>query len=196
MYFELQPMVDDEQELQSYKESLQPKAPVKSGTIKITNYKNAKLNSKVVNNALSMIEANKQGKRTKTQWLQVAEQIGMNIKENEIDKYAYKTWSEFLPNQKDNLNRQGEKYVKFTRDEWIKAVQDGYKKGNEKNNSRTNDYQVVGTNIVYNLEEGIKRFKSNNYNNNEYIKILDNIPEELYNLGFKLNQPLVKNMKK
>ena len=187
---------DDEKELQSYKESLQPKAPVKSGTIKITNYKNAKLNSKVVNNALSMIEANKQGRRTKTQWLQVAEQIGMNIKENEIDKYAYKTWSEFLPNQKDNLNRQGEKYVKFTRDEWIKAVQDGYKKGNEKNNSRTNDYQVVGTNIVYNLEEGIKRFKSNNYNNNEYIKILDNIPEQFYNLGFKLNQPLVINMKK
>ena len=122
---------DDEKELQSYKESLQPKAPVKSGTIKITNYKNAKLNSKVVNNALSMIEANKQGKRTKTQWLQVAEQIGMNIKENEIDKYAYKTWSEFLPNQKDNLNRQGEKYVKFTRDEWIKAVEEGYKKANE-----------------------------------------------------------------
>lgn len=186
-----------EAELKSYIEDLKPqKAPVKSGTIKITNYKNAKLNSKVVNNALSVIEANKQGKRTKTQWLQVAEQIGMNIKENEIDKYAYKTWSEFLPNQKDNLNRQGEKYVKFTRDEWIKAVQDGYKKGNEKNNSRTNDYQVVGTNIVYNLEEGIKRFKSNNYNNNEYIKILDNIPEQFYNLGFKLNQPLVINMKK
>ena len=121
---------DDEKELQSYKESLQPKAPVKSGTIKITNYKNAKLNSKVVNNALSMIEANKQGRRTKSQWLQVAEQIGMNIKENEIDKYAYKTWSEFLPNQKDNLNRQGEKYVKFTRDEWIKAVEDGYYKAN------------------------------------------------------------------
>ena len=121
---------DDEKELQSYKESLQHKAPVKSGTIKITNYKNAKLNSKVVNNALSMIEANKQGKRTKTQWLQVAEQIGMNIKKSEIDKYAYKTWSDFLPNQKNNLNRQGEKYVPFTRDEWIKAVEEGYKKSN------------------------------------------------------------------
>lgn len=120
-----------EAELQSYKEDLKPqKAPVKSGTIKITNYKNAKLDSKIVDNALSMIEANKQGRRTKSQWLQVAEQIGMNIKESEIDKYAYKTWSDFLPNQKSNLNRQGEKYVPFTRDEWIKAVQDGYYKAN------------------------------------------------------------------
>ena len=124
-----------EEKLQSYKEDLKPntvpqQAPVKSGTIKITNYKNAKLNSKIVNNALSMTEANKQGRRTKSQWLQVAEQIGMNIKENEIDKYAYKTWSDFLPNQKSNLNRQGEKYVKFTRDEWIKALEDGYYKAN------------------------------------------------------------------
>lgn len=121
---------DTEAELQSYKEDLQPKAPVKSGTIKITNYRNAKLNTKIVNNALSTVNANKQSRRTKSQWLQVAEQIGMNIKENEIDKYAYKTWNDFLPNQKNNLNRQGEKYVKFTRDEWIKAVEDGYYKAN------------------------------------------------------------------
>lgn len=134
----LQKLINDantESELESYKEDLKPntvpqQAPVKGGTIKITNYKNAKLNSKIVNNALSMTEANKQGRRTKSQWLQVAEQIGMNIKENEIDKYAYKTWSDFLPNQKNNLNRQGEKYVKFTRDEWIKAVEDGYYKAN------------------------------------------------------------------
>lgn len=134
----LQKLINDastEAELQSYKEDLKPntetqKAPVKSGIIKITNYKNAKLNSKIVNNALSMTEANKQGRRTKSQWLQVAEQIGMNIKESEIDKYAYKTWSDLLPNQKNNLNRQGEKYVKFTRDEWIKAVNDGYYKAN------------------------------------------------------------------
>lgn len=124
---------DTESKLQSYKEDLKPQiAPVKSGTIKITNYKNAKLNSKIVNNALSVVEANRQGKRTKSQWLQVAEQIGMNIKENEIDKYAYKTWSDFLPNQKSNLNRQGEKYVPFTKNEWIKAVEDGYYKANVK----------------------------------------------------------------
>lgn len=134
----LQKLINDantESELESYKEDLKPntvpqQAPVKGGTIKITNYKNAKLSSKIVNNALSMAEVNKQGRRTKSQWLQVAEQIGMNIKENEIDKYAYKTWSDFLPNQKSNLNRQGEKYVKFTRDEWIKAVNDGYYKAN------------------------------------------------------------------
>lgn len=120
-----------EAELQSYKEDLKPQqASVKKGTITINNYKNAKLNSKTVNNALSMVEANKQGKRTKSQWLQVAEQIGMNIKENEIDKYAYKTWSDFLPNQKNNLNRQGEKYVPFTKNEWVKAVEEGYYKAN------------------------------------------------------------------
>ncbi len=138
-----------EAELQSYREDLKPqKAPVKSGTIKITNYRNSKLNSKIVDNALSMIEANKQGRRTKSQWLQVAEQIGMNIKESEIDKYAYKTWSDFLPNQKSNLNRQGEKYVTFTKDEWIKAVEDGYSKANSKKaTTRENNKEKVKNTI-------------------------------------------------
>lgn len=124
-----------ESELQSFKEDLKSntnsqQASVKSGTITVNNYKNAKLNYKIVDNALSMVESNNRGKRTKNQWLQVAEQIGMNIKENEIEKYAYKTWSDLRPNLKSNLNRQSERYVPFSKSEWIKAVEDGYYKAN------------------------------------------------------------------
>lgn len=125
---------DSEFQLQSYKEDLQASnttenVPIK-GTIKVNNYKNAKLNQKVVKNALSMVKANNQNKRTKSQWLQVAEQIGMNIKEGEVEKYAYKTWNDLHPNQKNNLNRQGERYVPFSKDEWMKAIEDGYYKAN------------------------------------------------------------------
>lgn len=124
-----------ESELQSFKEDLKSntnsqQASVKSGTITVNDYKNAKLNSIIVDNALSMVESNNRGKRTKNQWLQVAEQIGMNIKENEIEKYAYKTWSDLRPNLKSNLNRQSERYVPFSKNEWIKAVEDGYYKAN------------------------------------------------------------------
>ena len=186
-----------EAELKSYIEDLKPqKAPVKSGTIKITNYKNAKLNSKVVNNALSMIEANKQGKRTKTQWLQVAEQIGMNIKENEIDKYAYKTWSDLLPNQKVNLNRQGERYVAFTRDEWIKAVEDGYYKANREveNISRKDDINEFGHFPKEDSSSTLNEKKNNNIVSiDEKVKLRNDI-EEFYNAKGTVSRNIVKNI--
>ena len=64
-------------------------------------------------------------KRTKSEWLEVAKFIGSNIKTNNsevLEKYAIQSWHDAKPNQKDNLNRQGKKYVKFTIDEWVNEV--------------------------------------------------------------------------
>lgn len=67
----------------------------------------------------------KQGRRTKEQWLSIAKQIGTEIanKSNEeIEKIAYRSWLDEAPNQKSQLNRQGQKFVKFNSDDWINAI--------------------------------------------------------------------------
>lgn len=76
------------------------------------------------------IPANHQGRRTKEQWLNIANQIGNEIankSNNEIEEIAYKTWQDEKPNSKAKLNRQGQSYVEFTSDEWINAVYDSVK---------------------------------------------------------------------
>lgn len=131
---------NSEEQLKEFKKDLsQPNAPVYSGTIKVSD-KNAKINQKIVKEAMSIVEANNQGRRTKAQWKQIAEQIGMNIKESDIDTYANKTWIDLKPNQKENLNRQGEKFVKFTKEEWAQAIRDGYNKTNNNSKVTLEDY--------------------------------------------------------
>ena len=92
-------------------------------------YKRADLenfDSNVVNKAKEVITSNKQGRRTKQEWLDVADNIGMQLRGQDaetIKKYAYESFKTERPNTKDNLNRQGQKYVSFKVDEWVDAVQ-------------------------------------------------------------------------
>lgn len=92
-------------------------------------YKRADLNNfddNFVSKAKEIVESNKQGKRTKQEWLDVADNIGMQLKGQDADtikKYAYESFKYERPNVKDNLNRQGQKYVSFKVDEWVNAVE-------------------------------------------------------------------------
>lgn len=98
-------------------------------------------NNKILNEAKNIVEANNQGRRTKEQWLQVAEYIGSNadIKNStDLQKLAMETWLASRPNTKDNLNRQGKKYVDFKTNEWFNAMYKG---------------AGVGTDVKMSLEE-------------------------------------------
>lgn len=93
-------------------------------------YKNQmnSFNTKILNNAEKTISANKQGRRTKSEWLDVAEHIGLNINTDDakqLEKYAIQSFLYAQPNQSRNLNRQGKKYVKFTIEEWLQRVYKG-----------------------------------------------------------------------
>lgn len=88
-----------------------------------------------LDNAKEIIPANKQGRRTKSQWLNIAKQIGTEIADksnSEIEEIAYRTWQDERPSNKESLNRQGEKFVTFTSDEWINTIYDTVKEQREK----------------------------------------------------------------
>ena len=85
-------------------------------------------NTKQLMSAEEVISANKQGRRTKNEWLDVAEHIGSNINakdSKELEKYAIQSFLYAQPNKAENLNRQGQKYVKFTIEEWLDRVYKG-----------------------------------------------------------------------
>lgn len=93
-------------------------------------YKNQmdSFNTKVLKNAEKTISSNKQGRRTKSEWLDVAEHIGSNINAKnaqQLEKYAIQSFLYAQPNRSENLNRQGKKYVKFTIEEWLQRVYKG-----------------------------------------------------------------------
>lgn len=117
------PQINEMIELQKVVDN---KVPTKTETIKgsFINYSKEKIDNNVVDNALNLIKSNNQGKRTKEQWLQVAEQIGLNAPSDKIDIYANKTWLDLKPNQKSTLNRQGKSYVPFSKNEWINKVKE------------------------------------------------------------------------
>jgi len=86
-------------------------------------------NNEVVNNALDMIVANRNGKRTVGQWKQVAKQIGIqasDLSKADIDNIAYGSWFDLQPNknitQYDNRTKQHKGFEKFTSDDWINTI--------------------------------------------------------------------------
>ena len=97
---------------------------------KYSKYKNLnKFDNSLLESAKSFVPGYRNTeKRTKNEWLQIANLIGTNFKGNSsqnLEKYAIQSWFASQPNQKDNLNRQGSKYVKFTIDEWVNEVYKG-----------------------------------------------------------------------
>jgi len=86
---------------------------------------NSKIADEVAKNVPGYQNSNR---RTKEQWLEIAKNIGasLNVKNDaDLSKYAMQSWAYFTLNQKENLNRQGVKYNKFTADEWVNAVYQG-----------------------------------------------------------------------
>lgn len=146
-------------------------------------YKNSKLDNNIVNSAKEIVPSNKQNKRTKEQWLKVAEQIGNNINSEDAEMYAYKTWMDMRPNNKNNLNRQGKSYVSFTVDEWVNKVKEA-----SSNNVTNNQEQIKSVNEVLpkNIENALfddefyKRFEYEDRSKiNDTIENLESKREEL-----------------
>ena len=106
-------------------------------------YKNLNdFNPALYNNISETVPSYKNtGKRTMNEWLGLAKQLGVNFKgdSNSLEKYAIQSWFYAKPNTKENLNRQGNKYVKFTLSDWLKSFYEGAGVGNEvSSTSKTN----------------------------------------------------------
>ena len=97
------------------------------------------IDKKIINKALEIVQANNQGRRTKEQWLDIAKMIGQNYKGNTegLKKYAFRSFFELSPNRKENLNRQGQKYVNFGINEWVNEVYKGAGVGEIETKSET-----------------------------------------------------------
>ena len=94
---------------------------------KLDNY-----DDKLMREAKEINKANKQGRRTKQQWLDTAKFMGMQMQDADskaIKDYALQTFISERPNTKDNLNRQGKKFVDFKANEWVNAFYEGARVG-------------------------------------------------------------------
>lgn len=97
-------------------------------------------------------------RRTKDQWLFIANQIGEKFSGSaeELKKYAIQSWFYEKPNSKENLNRQGSKYVDFQISEWLSAIYNGAGVGKVIDNpsikdvNNTTELYVNGRNNVQN----------------------------------------------
>ena len=112
-------------------------------------------------------------KRTKQQWLNVANFIGSNIKTDsskELTKYAIQSWFSAKPNTKDTLNRQGQKYVKFSIEDWVNEVYKGAGVGS-----------LIKTNNVLPVKASISTSNQSNADNNQLIPIDSNKLKKVMN---------------
>ena len=160
----------------------------------VTDYDNS-----IVQQAKDTVAPNKQGKRTKEQWLDVAKYIGTNIADrpnSEIQKIAYKSWQDETPNNSATLNKQGQKYVKFMSDDWIDTIYDavekqrqksGYIANNDTVNALDNFYkeytnnQTAQNNIDTSKMNLIDSAKAYNLNGND--ETIQSINQKLNNRG-------------
>ena len=130
----------------------------------VTDYDNS-----IVQQAKDTVAPNKQGKRTKEQWLDVAKYIGTNIADrpnSEIQKIAYKSWQEETPNNSATLNKQGQKYVKFMSDDWIDTIYDAVDKQRRKSGYVANNDTVNALDNLYNEYTNNQVLQNNNIQNN------------------------------
>lgn len=130
----------------------------------VTDYDNS-----IVQQAKDVVPSNKQGKRTKEQWLDVAKYIGTNIADkfnSEIQEIAYKSWQEETPNNSETLNKQGQKYVKFMSDEWIDTIYDAVEKQRQKSGYVANNDTVNALDNFYKKYTNNQTPQNNNIQNN------------------------------
>lgn len=120
----------------------------------------------ILSKAKETIQANKQGKRTKQEWLDVAKNIGLqadNMNSEQLKQYAFASFKDARPNIKDNLNRQGQKYVDFKLNEWVNAVYEGAGVGRKLENTTQQATQIetpqenIQNQQIENLEQEIRQ---------------------------------------
>ena len=84
---------------------------------------------KEMNRILSFVKGFRDtDRRSKREWLFIANQYGANYKaksQDDLLNHALRTWVNLRPNSKDNLNREGKSFVKFTIEEWIHEMAKG-----------------------------------------------------------------------
>lgn len=145
-------------------------------------------------------------RRTKDQWLFIANQIGEKFSGSaeELKKYAIQSWFYEKPNSKDNLNRQGTKYVDFQISEWLSAIYNGAGVGKVINNpsikdvNKTTELYVNGRNNVQNnnmipIANDIKLAKGNIPINENLLNKYSNVKDIFSNE--RINQDGIVSVK-
>lgn len=96
---------------------------------KEVNNDTAKYDKQLLNTITGFVKGYRDtGKRTKTEWLFIANQYGSQYKaisQEDLLEQALYTWIVLNPNNKENLNRQGQSYVDFGVEEWIQEMAKG-----------------------------------------------------------------------
>lgn len=96
---------------------------------KEVNNDTAKYDKQLLNTITGFVKGYRDtGKRTKTEWLFIANQYGSqykSISQEDLLEQALYTWIVLNPNNKENLNRQGQSYVDFGVEEWIQEMAKG-----------------------------------------------------------------------
>lgn len=118
-----------------------------------------KYDDSLMKQAKNIVEANKQGRRTKQQWLDTAKYMGMQMQDADsqsIKEYALQTFKSERPNVKDNLNRQGSKFVDFKVNEWVNAFYEGAGVGKQKTNNKVENNNKVEYNKDTNEKESVQ----------------------------------------
>ena len=125
-------------------------------------------NSNEVNIALDTIKANRNDKRTVSQWKKVAEQIGEQLAVNEktaeeVENTAFKSWFDLQPTKNitryDNETKSNLGFQKFTADDWINTIYKTYNEQVSKNVKQIQDntinqtQQTIPTNKVERIYE-------------------------------------------
>lgn len=112
-----------------------------------------------VEEVLSIIPTNRNGKRTVNQWLQVADEIGKRIsgKSNaEIQEIAYKSWFENQPTknitQYDSARKTSIGFQKLNSDMWVNKINETVLKERTRLENTTNSQQVNFNNTQTNQE--------------------------------------------
>ena len=112
-----------------------------------------------VEEVLSIIPTNRNGKRTVNQWLQVADEIGKRIsgKSNaEIQEIAYKSWFENQPTknitQYDSARKTSIGFQKLNSDMWVNKINEAVLKERTRLENTTNSQQVNFNNTQTNQE--------------------------------------------
>lgn len=126
-----------------------------------------------VEEVLSIIPTNRNGKRTVNQWLQVADEIGKRIsgKSNaEIQEIAYKSWFENQPTknitQYDSARKTSIGFQKLNSDMWVNKINEAVLKERTRLENTTNSQQVNLNNTQTNQESLFEDILNNKVDNN------------------------------
>ncbi len=99
---------------------------------------NTSYDSTIIDEVLNTSPANRNGRRTVKQWLNIAKEIGTRIAEKsnaEIEEIAYKSWFNEEPSksitQYDSQSHTKANFQRFTSDEWINKIYEGVNEARE-----------------------------------------------------------------